>query len=260
MRQRCGNCVRRTVGEQRVLHTQGRKQAVAHDGCERLAAFEMFSDEAEQDCVGVRIAEFGSGWRESRRVLVAHRQQVGLCPCLGGLCIERLVQFARRRVIEQATSHREQLLDCDVRTIWNIGPVLRDGVTQAETALLNQLQDHCASPGLGVRADPHMLIDASGDRAAIRRDTVGASEVAGRRAQDHDRTGNEHVLRKALYRAFHRRRIGRAQRRSLGVWCGACRHEGGGRQSNQCPACDWARAIRTPIRAMRNLSFRHGVR
>ena len=129
----------------------------------------------------------------------------------------------------------------------HIGPVLRDRVFEPEPAFLNLLQDHRAGPGLGVRADTHVLLEAGRHRAAIGRDAVGGPELAVRRAQDDDRAGNEHFFRQPFYRALHRGRIDRAQCGSLGARYAACREEAGGCAGKHRVACESAPVLERQV-------------
>ena len=156
-RVRGGDGVRGRRGEFGVLQADRGEQPVPEDLRQRLAV-ELLGDQAEQDEVGVRVVIALPG-REVRRMRERQRQQLLRRPHLLRVPVEGLVQLERLAVVEQPAAHVQQLLDRDAVAAGDLGPVFRDRVLEGELALLHQLQDHRSRPGLGVRADPDVVVE-----------------------------------------------------------------------------------------------------
>ena len=182
---------------------------------------------AQQHRVGVGVVE-----ALARRELRWHRQ-ADRDQLLGredrlGCGVQDAVHLVGCRVVAEPAAHREHLLDRDVRPVRDVGPVLRDGVVQTQQALVDELEDDRAGPGLGDAADADVVADLHRLGSAERPGADRGRPVAElRRAHLDDRAGDEHVAGELLQLRLQFRAVGRHVRGG-GRWgrglLGACRH------------------------------------
>ena len=209
MRIRLGNRVRRSGGQQRVLHAERSEQTVLKDLGQRRA-FDLFDYEAEQEIVRVAIEEFRAR-SEHRRTLERDGEHFLRGPDPARVMVEAFQKLRRVGDLGQAAPHLQEVADRNVVPIGNALDILRDRIVEAQLSFLGQQHGHGGRHRLGVRGDPEMRVAGRGRRAAQFRRAVAVGEIALRRAQKNHRARQHQLPAQRLHGGLKRGRIDRLE-------------------------------------------------